>query len=85
MKAIDWWMSFCWFYFIFKTKIQQYNFVIGEKPTFGEPINFSNELYAAISVVFSVLSSVQSEVANTALIYSHTADLTERRGAKGLS
>ena len=56
--------------------------IIGEKRTFGVAINFLNELHTAVSVAFSVPSSVQSEMANIALIYSLTADLTERGRAK---
>ena len=53
--------------------------LIGEKPTLEAPMKFSNKLHTAVSVAFSVLSSVQSEMANTALIYSLTADPKERR------
>ena len=56
---------------------------MGEKSTFGAPIN-SNKLHSAVSVAFSVPSSVQSKNWwKTALIYSFTADPTERGGAKG--
>ena len=44
---------------------------------------FSNEMHTAISVAFSVPSSVQSEMVKTALIYTLTADPTERGRAKG--
>ena len=45
---------------------------------------YSNELHTAVSVAFSVPSSVQSKNWwKTALIYSFTADPTERGGAKG--
>ena len=37
----------------------------------------------ALSVVLSVPSSVQKEMANTALIYSLITDPMERGGAKG--
>ena len=57
--------------------------IIGEKPMFNARINFSNELHTTASVPFSVPSSVQSEMANTAFIYSLTANPTERGGAKG--
>ena len=39
-------------------------------------------MHTAISVALSVPSSVQSEMANTALTYGLTADPTERGGAK---
>ena len=32
--------------------------IIGEKRTFGAPINYSNELHTAVSVAFSVPYSV---------------------------
>ena len=57
--------------------------IIREKPTLGGPTNFSNDLHTAVSVAFSLPSSLKSEMANTALIYSLTANATERRGAKG--
>ena len=45
---------------------------------------YSDELHTAISVAFSVPSSVQSRNWwKTALIYSFTADPIERGGAKG--
>ena len=47
------------------------------------PINYLNEFHTAIWAAFSVPSSMQSEMANTALIYSLTADPTERGGAMG--
>ena len=50
---------------------------------FGTPVNYSYELHTAVSVAFSVSSSVQSEIANTALIYTLTADPTERGETKG--
>ena len=46
------------------------------------PINFSNELQTAVLVTFSIPSSVQSKMANTALIYSLTVDPAERGEAK---
>ena len=45
--------------------------------------NFSKEMHTAVLVVFSVPSSVQSKMAKNALIYSLTANPTERGGAKG--
>ena len=42
--------------------------IIGEKPTFGAPIKYSNELHTAVSVAFCVPSSMLSEMANTVLI-----------------
>ena len=44
---------------------------------------FSKEMHTSVSVAFSVLSSVQSEMAKNDLIYCFTADPTERGGAKG--
>ena len=45
--------------------------------------NYSNELHTAVSVAFSVPSSVQSENWwKTAHIYSFTANPTEGGGAK---
>ena len=44
---------------------------------FGVPIKYSNELHTVVSVEFSVPSSVQSEMTNTAIIYSLTEDPTE--------
>ena len=45
---------------------------------------YSNELHNAVSVAFSVNSSVQSKNWwKTALIYSFTKDPTKRGGAKG--
>ena len=44
---------------------------------------YSNELHAAVSVAFSVPSSVRSKGAENALIYSLTADPTKRGGAEG--
>ena len=58
--------------------------IIGEKPTFGALINFSNELHTAVSVSFSVPSSVASRMAYTALTYSLTADPIERGGVPAL-
>ena len=52
--------------------------IIGDKSMFGAPINFSNELHTPVSVAFNIPSSVHSEMENTALIYSLTADPTER-------
>ena len=57
--------------------------IIVEKPTFRAQINFSNELHTALLVAFSIPFSVQSKIANTALIYSLTADPTERGRTKG--
>ena len=70
-----------------ETKVSQYLalVIIGEKSTFGAPINFSNEMHTAISVAFSVPSSVQSKMVKNVLIYSLTVDPTERGGTKGLS
>ena len=42
----------------------------------------SNELHAAVSVALSVHSSLQSEMPNTAVIYSLSANPTEKGGAK---
>ena len=56
---------------------------IGEKSTFEASINYVIELHTAVSIAFSVSSSVESEMVNTALIYSLAADPTERGGAKG--
>ena len=45
---------------------------------------YSNELNTAVSIAFSILSSVQSKNWwKTDLIYSFTADPTEGGGAKG--
>ena len=47
---------------------------------------YSNESHTAVSVAFSVPSSVQSKNwQKSALIYSFTADPTEGGGAKGLA
>ena len=57
---------------------------MGEKSTFWSANKHSNELHTAVSVAFSEPSSVQSKNWwKTALIYSFTADPTERGGAKG--
>ena len=46
---------------------------------------FSKELHTAVSIAFSVPSSVQSKkLWNTAVIYSFTADPAEGGGAKGI-
>ena len=56
--------------------------IIGEKPMFGTPIIFSNELHTAVSVAFSVPSSVQIKMTKNALIYNLIADPMERGGTK---
>ena len=43
----------------------------------------SYELHTTVSVTLSIPSSVQREMAKTALIYSLAEDLTERGEAKG--
>ena len=44
---------------------------------------FSNEMHTAVSIAFSVPSSVQSKTVKNALIYSLTGDPMERGRAKG--
>ena len=56
----------------------------GEKINVWSTNKYSNELHTAVSVAFSVPSSVQSKTSwKTALIYSFTADSTEEGWAKG--
>ena len=58
--------------------------VIGRKINVCSTNEYSNELHAAVSELFSVPSSVQSKNWwKTALTYSFTVDPTERGGAKG--
>ena len=55
----------------------------GRKVNVWSANKHSNELHTAVSVAFSVPSSVQSKNWwKTALIYSFTADPTEGGGAK---
>ena len=52
--------------------------IMGEKSTFGAPIN-SKELHTAVSVAFSISSSVQSKNWwKTALIYSFIAGVQQK-------
>ena len=55
----------------------------GRKINVWSTNKFSNEMHTAVSVAFSVPSSVQSKMSKNALIYSLTADPTERGRAKG--
>ena len=55
----------------------------GRKTNVWSTNKFSNEIHTAVSVAFSVASSVQSKMGKNALIYSLIADPTERGGAKG--
>ena len=43
--------------------------MIREKSMFGAPISYSNELHTLVSVAFSVLSSVQSEMAKIRAVF----------------
>ena len=55
----------------------------GRKINFRSTNKFSNQLNTAVSVAFSVPSSVESKMVENALIYSLTPDPTETGGAKG--
>ena len=58
--------------------------IMGKEINIWSTNKYSNELHTAVSVAFSVPSSVQSKNWwKTALIYSFTADPTEEGGAKG--
>ena len=65
-----------------KFRKQEMNEFNGRKINVWSTNKFSNELYTAVSVAFSVPSPVQSKIVKNCS-YSFTADPTKRRRAKG--